>query len=206
MSTVTIDAGSLGARIRSDSVGAPLAVKRAIFSAMHRGRSYIVDKTPVDRGILRNAWRVIRLSDGAELVNDQPYAGIMERGARPFKISSAGLWALKAWVMRMFKAGRMFPEGASHKIVWKRGWDKRLATAQGQTMIKRTVKKRFNKNKLEAEAERIAYAIAKSFERVGIKGKRFVYAALPKLAEIMEAEIQRSLANFFNRPLGSKGK
>lgn len=201
MSTVTIDAGKLGARIRADIKGSPKAVDRALFSALQRGKAFIVGKTPVDRGILRNAWKVIRLSTGgAELVNDQPYAGIMERGARPFKISSAGLWALKGWVMRMFRAGRMHPEGAQTRIVWKKSWDKRLAKADGRTMIKRTYNKRFTKSELEEQAERIAYAIAKSFERVGMKGKRFVWQALPQLANLMEAEINRSLNKFFNRP------
>ncbi len=203
MSTITIEPGALGARIRSDHKGAPKAVDRAIYSALQRGKAYIVGKTPVDRGILRNAWKVIRLSTGgAELINDQPYAGVMERGARPFKISSAGIFALKGWVMRMFKSGKMFPEGAGSRIVWKRGWDKRLATATGSSQIKRTIKKRFKKADLEEQAENIAYAIAKSFEKVGVKGKRFVWKELPKLAQIMEDEINRSLSNFFNRPSG----
>lgn len=203
MATITIEAGALGARVRADKVGAPKAVNRALFSALQRGKAHLVGKTPVDRGILRNAWKVIRLSTGgAELVNDQPYAGIQERGARPFKISPAGIWALKGWVMRMFKAGRMFPEGARTRIIWKKSWDKKLAQATGRSMIKRTLKKRFTKPQLEAQAEEIAYRIAKSFEKYGMKGKRFVWKELPKLAELMEAEINRSLSNFFNRPAG----
>lgn len=184
MSTITISPGSLGARIRSDHVGAPKAVNRAIFSALQRGKAYIVGKTPVDRGILRNAWRVVQLSGGgAELVNDAPYAGIMERGARPFKTSGAGILALKGWVMRMFKSGRMIPNGARSSI------------KTGKTRLPK-------KADLETQAEGIAFAIAKKFERVGMKGKRFVWQALPQLAQLMEEEIQRSLRNFFNRPPG----
>jgi hypothetical protein len=203
MATLTIEPGALGARIRSDKTGGPKAVERAIFSGLQRGKAYLVGKTPVDRGILRNAWKVIRLSDGgAELVNDQPYAGIMERGARPFKISMAGIFALKGWVMRMFKSGRMIPNGAHTKIVWKKSWDKRAAIATGSSMIKRTIKKKPHNDDLEKQAEQIAYAIAKSFEKVGMKGKRFVWQSLPILAELMEKEIQRSLSTFFNRPAG----
>lgn len=201
MATITISEGQLGARIRADQVGAPKAVGRAIFSALQRGKAYIVGKTPVDRGILRNAWKVIKLSDGgAELVNDQPYAGIMERGARPFKISSAGIFALKGWVMRMFKSGRMHPTGAHSKLIWKKGWDARLASTTGANRIKRSIRKLPSNDSMEKEAERVAYAIAKSFEKVGMRGKRFVWKELPKLAEIMEAEINRSLNSFFNRP------
>jgi hypothetical protein len=179
MATIEISAGALGARLRADAIGAPKAVKQAIFSGAQRGRSWIVGKTPVDRGILRNAWRVLRMEDGAVLVNDQPYAGIMERGARPFKISSEGLWALKAWVMRKLQSGEM--NGRSS-----------LKTGK---IIKR--RKTFS---LEREAEGIARAIAKNFEKVGIKGRRFVLMNLEILASLMEHEIDRYLSKFFNRP------
>lgn len=175
MATITISPGQLGARIKADNVGAPKALERALISALQRGKAYIVGKSPVDRGILRNAWKIVKLSTGGgELVNDAPYAGIMELGARPFKISSAGIFALKGWVMRMFKSGRMIPNGARSKIP--------------------------GNDELEKQAESIAYAIAKNFEKVGIKGKRFVWQSLPILASLMEIEINRSLNKFFNRP------
>ncbi|HEY6020223.1 MAG TPA: HK97 gp10 family phage protein [Candidatus Paceibacterota bacterium] len=204
MAVIQLEASQLGARMRSDANGGPKAVQRAMFSAAQRGKAYIVGKTPVDRGFLRNAWRVIKSADSVELINDQPYAGIMELGARPFKISSAGVWALKAWVMRMFKSGRMTPQGAQHKISWKRGWDKRLATATGGSQINKITKKRITKDQLEQQAESIAWAIAKTFEKVGMKGKRFVFANLPQLAELMDAEISRSLGKFFNRGSGDQ--
>lgn len=199
MGTINIEPGQLGARLRSDANGAPKAVQRAMFSAGQRGKALLVKDSPTDRGILRNAWKVIKLSDGVEIVNDQPYAGIVEGGARPFRISSDGIWALKAWVMRMFKSGRMFPEGAQSKISWKRGWDKKAATVTGSSQIKRVTKKRITKDKLEQQAESIAWAIAKKFEKIGMKGKRFVYNNLPLLAELMDAEVSRYLEDFFNR-------
>lgn len=162
----------------------PKAITRAIFSAMQRGKSYLVGETPVDRGILKNAWKVIKLSDGVELVNDQPYAGIVENGARPFKMSSAGISYLKGWVMRMFKSGRMMPNGSASKIA--------------------VTHKKFKKPELEAQAESIAWAIAKHFEKEGMKGKKFVLKALPKLATLMDEEITRYLGKFFDRQSGSK--
>ncbi len=157
MATVTIEAGKLGMRIRQDQAGAPKAVERAIFSAMHRGRSYIVGKTPVDRGILRVAWKVMKLvGGGAELVNDAPYAGIMEwKTARAHQ-----------------KASKKTGNGIKKAQLWA----------------------------LDDEAKSIAYAIAKHFEKVGMKGKRFVYMAMPELTKLMEEEINRSLEKFFNRP------
>jgi hypothetical protein len=215
--TVHIEAGKLGARIRQDGKGYPGAVKKAIFSAMHRGRSYIVGRTPVDRGILRNAWKVVSTADGAELLNDAPYAGIMERGARPFKISKAGLEALTGWVKRKILDGGMgFFTGNQRDRKQAISWAVRKQRAENK-MINRAMKrgsygpKRDTSSRrlraakvtqvaaLEQEAKSIAYAIAKHFERVGMKGKRFVYLALPTLAKLMDAEVSRSLEKFFNR-------
>lgn len=178
MATISIDAGKLGARLRADAKGAPLAVRRAMFSAAQRGKALLVKDSPVDRGILRNAWRVLKMLDGVELVNDQPYAGVMERGARPFKISDDGLWALKAWVMRKLMSGDM----------------------NGRSSLKtKKIMKRRKSFKLEKEAESIARAIAKSFAKVGIKGRRFVWRNLRVLASLMDGEMNRYLEKFFNR-------
>lgn len=181
--TVTMTETELGVRLRADAQGTPKAVLRAMFSAAQRGKAWIVGKTPVDRGILRNAWKVIKLSIFQEvhLVNDQPYAGIVERGSRPFKISGAGIWALKGWVMRRMKAGDI--------------------KAKGQSQITKKRKIRISRSQMEKEAESIAYAIAKTFEKIGMKGKRFILQNLPILASLMDEEMKRSLSTFFNRPL-----
>jgi len=183
--TITMTEGQLGARLRADAKGAPKAVLRAMVSAAQRGKSFIVGKSPVDRGLLRNAWKVIKLSilNEVHLVNDQPYAGIVERGARPFRISSEGFWYLKAWVMRKLQSGEMNGRSSlrTHKIMRRRKTEN-----------------------LEREAENITWAIAKKFERVGMRGKRFVMQNLPQLASLMDSEVQRSLSVFFNRPLGDR--
>lgn len=170
--------------MREDASGGPRAVKQALFSAAQRGRSWIVGQSPVDRGILKNAWRALRMSDGAELVNDQPYAGVVERGARPFKMNTAGMDALTGWVRRKILSG---------------GFGS-LTTGKGRKNSKPA-----QIDQIEKEARKIAFAIAKKFERVGIRGKRFVWRNLPILANLMEKEIQRSLAAFFNRSVGSGG-
>lgn len=171
MSTITMTEAQLGARLRADAKGAPKVILRAMFSAAQRGKSFIVGKSPVDRGILRNAWKVIRLSNAVELTNDQPYAGILERGARPFKISREGREALEAWVLRKLISGEM----------------------QSKTKTKR------KSPQLEQEAKGIAYAISKKFERVGMQGKRFVMNNLTNLAALMDSEIKRYLHNFYSR-------
>jgi hypothetical protein len=203
MAEIQMTEGQLGARLRSDADGLPAVVIRATFSAAQRGKALLVKNSPVDRGILRNAWKVIKLSgdQGVELVNDQPYAGIMERGARPFKMSSEGVFYLKGWVMRKLQSGQMFANGTNTKVVWSRGWDKASRKAQGQSLIRshRLVKPKGTA--LEDEAERIAWAIAKNFEKVGIKGRRFVMKNLLVLAALMDQEVTRYLTKFFNRPV-----
>jgi hypothetical protein len=103
--SIVIESSQLGARLRSDANELPGVIQRAMFSAAQRGKAFIVSKSPVDRGILKNAWRVVKMSDGVMLINDQPYAGVMEQGARPFKISREGREALAAWVMRKLLNG-----------------------------------------------------------------------------------------------------
>ncbi len=174
--SVTMTEAQLGARLRSDAAGAPKAVLNAMFSAAQRGKAFIVTKSPVDRGILRNAWKVIKLSDAVELTNDQPYAGIVERGARPFKMSAEGRQALEAWVLRKLASGQM----ESKSPVNSKG-------------------KRRKTPSLEAEAKSIAFLIARKFSVVGMKGKRFVMNNLETLAHLMDAEITRYLSKFFNR-------
>lgn len=168
----------------------------------------MLKESPVDRGILRNAWKVVRHPDGAELVNDQPYAGILERGSRPFKISKEGLIALAGWVKRKILAGNysnaasdMFRRGTGAQS----GTGIRLNHKEAASFYKSQRKKGFADRKLtvwalDEEATSIAYAIAKSWQKNGRKGKYFVLRNLPKLAKLMDDEISRSLSKFFNRP------
>lgn len=222
MATVKISFDKLGHRLRSDAAGAPRVVKQAIFSGAQRGRSFIVGKSPVDRGILRNAWRVLKFEKGAILVNDQPYAGVMERGARPFKISPEGREALVGWVKRKILDGGMgLLVGSKRDRAQAISW-----AAKRQQMENRAANRALRRGKysrgrqgplrdvsmrslrasvlgsiaiLDKEAEKIAWAIARKFARVGIQGRRFVWRNLEKLASLMQSEMTRFLSKFFNR-------
>jgi hypothetical protein len=200
MSSVRMTEAQLSARLRADAKGAPKAVYQAMFSAAQRGKAFLVERSPVDRGILRNAWKIVRLSSTkeVELTNDQPYAGVVERGARPFKISKAGREALTGWVKRKILAGniQIVKHGASTRhMPWKKA-----RAAQLEHKKRGKAWKQAALWALEDEAKSIAFAIAKKFERVGMKGKRFVMKNLPALAGLMDAEVTRYLSKFFNRP------
>lgn len=200
MADITLDPRQLGIRLRGDSKGLSKAVLRAALAAAQRGKAFLVKRSPVDRGLLRNAWRVVKTAYDVDLVNDQPYAGVIERGSRPFKISSTGIFYLKGWVMRKFKSGEILPHGSQTRIVWARGQEKRDRLARGQSLIKSTRKKSPKGFDLEREAESMAYAIAKTFEKVGMKGKRFILKNLPEITSLIDQVIAEHLSNFFNRP------
>lgn len=202
MSTISLDPKALAARLRADEKGAPKAVLRALRAGAQRGRALMVSRSPVDRGILRNAWKVIKVSDEqVNLENDQPYAGVLERGARPFKISRAGLEALAGWVKRKILRG-------NYNTV-KHGPDTRSmdykTARKAQLAHKRAGKayKHLALWQLDAEAMRIARAIAKKWEKLGKRGTYFIRDSLPKLAELIDKEMTRSLEKFFNRSRGS---
>lgn len=78
----------------------PAEVRKGLLRAAHRARAVMVDKTPVDTGAMKNAWRVVTVNDGAELINDAPYAGIIEKGARPHTVSQEGIDSIARWVKR----------------------------------------------------------------------------------------------------------
>jgi hypothetical protein len=230
VSTINMDPTQIGARLRSDASGLPRALTQAMFSGAQRGRSWILDKTPIDRGILKNAWRVLKSSQLVELVNDQPYAGVMERGARPFKISKEGIIALAGWVKRKILSSGL-ETLAKHGLV---GGTKtsRKAAVSWAARRQRVENKQANKmprgsygpkrdtglrslkgtissqtanqvSEIEKEAMSIAYAIAANFKKVGIRGRFFVRDNLEILAGLMDSEMERFLDKFFNRSLGS---
>lgn len=85
------------------------ATKRAAFSTATRLVGVIQNELipnasppPVFDGHYRSAWRPTRTADGADVVNDIPYAPIIEYGARPenIKIGREMIDALEEWVRR----------------------------------------------------------------------------------------------------------
>lgn len=99
----------------------PERIKRAINAGIEagarRGRSHMLDKGPKDQGDYRKSWAVAKGSTGVVLKNDTPYAGVLERGAKPH---FPPLAPLTQWVMR--RLGKRGPEAVSiaraiqHKI------------------------------------------------------------------------------------------
>lgn len=109
MSRIAIDFNRLPKALQRRSRATLAAMHRGAVRAAERYKGVLRDKTPVDTGHMRAAWKVkvAPARDGAprrrELVtvsNDAPYAGIIEHGARPHPVSRAGWESIYQWVRR----------------------------------------------------------------------------------------------------------
>ena len=89
MAHVTIPPGRLGAFIKASVGKNARAVQRGVRRGAMRGIAILTRKTPVDQGIMKNAWKYVEVggSVGSPVIgrieNKAPHAGIIERGARP---------------------------------------------------------------------------------------------------------------------------
>lgn len=102
-----------------------LATNRAVADGMRlgaeRAKGILIRRTPTDTGRMRNSWKV--RSTGArrgglreyELINDAPYAGVIEHGARPHSVNREGVAAITAWARRKFPSAN---EQQLRGIVW----------------------------------------------------------------------------------------
>ena len=152
----TLDAIALGTRVGAQ-----------------RGRTLIVRKTPTDQGQLRASWSVaggqrtggLRGRLLAELFNDAPHAGIIERGARPHSVNRAGIEALTQWV-------------------WRKRRSFGIVTASGNAA---------RGKKAQAQARAIAFAIARKIAAKGQVGQFFVRKNKPALEKAMIREVRRAL-------------
>ena len=101
---IKIKPSELGKELRARAKKMPDVIRKGSYMAAQRGRSLLVRRTPVDRGLLKASWRAKRGS-GKELAtieNDAPYAGIVEFGARPHPVSREGQAAIALWAKRKF--------------------------------------------------------------------------------------------------------
>lgn len=200
---IRVEPGRLGQVLRSDATNLKGVLRRGVRRGAQKTRTRLVRTSPVDRGILKNGWEVqalgvgggLAMGDvGVELVNTVPYAGIMERGSRPFKMPR---WVIEgplaAWVKR--------------KILGTTGMSKRLRYKKSQhpiapSQIQGPIQAQWH---VDDEAIRIAYAIARKFAKVGIKGRFWVRKNLPQATDEAVREIMREIQKYFATHRGTGG-
>lgn len=104
MPTVQISANQLGEALLREAQHVPRALPIAALAAARRFQGLLVRRTDeagvTDTGALKNSWRAERTEDGAEVISDCPYAGIVELGARPHAVSVEGQQAIRQWCIR----------------------------------------------------------------------------------------------------------
>jgi hypothetical protein len=102
--------GQVAGAVKRTAAAVREAIRVGAIRGAERGRAFVVRQTPVDQGQLKASWKVrpsmaaAAATRGAqmlaELVNDAPHAGIVERGARPHPVSPEGWMAIYDWVVR----------------------------------------------------------------------------------------------------------
>ena len=124
MSEYRVHPSKLGAVFRAGAKRALAATREAAVVAAERGRALLVRRSPVYLGLFRAAWKVTRGREPT-ITNSAPYAGVIERGARPHAVSQEGIEAIAEWAR--LKLG--LDEKESRNVAY--GVAKRLA-AEGQ--------------------------------------------------------------------------
>jgi len=117
---VRIDARQLGNAMRAERRDVRSAGEKAARAAAQRYKTFLVNETDrrgiTDRGIYKNAWRVIPVPGGVLLSNDSPHAGIVEAGARPHPVSREGVEAIARWCVRKLGLQRSEAMSAAYAI------------------------------------------------------------------------------------------
>jgi len=171
MSRVVISAKDLPAELQRREAAIRRAIGRGIRDGARRGRAFLVRKTPKDQGQAKAAWRdtATGRTSGmvAEVMNDAPYIGILEAGARPHPVSEEGQRAIFEWVKR------------------------NIANFIGRDRA-RTIKRRF-KSYLDIEAKQIASAIVWKIRKYGQAPTYFIRDSLPELTDFAADEVAREM-------------
>lgn len=183
MADRTIKLSQLGAELEKHGRGVMRAVSRGVFLGAQFGRTRLVKATPTDQGQLRNSWKVSRvrrgpgMADDVELINEAPHAGIVERGARPHKVSAEGWASIYQWVLRhrrslglTTKTGRLKPHRPKFGDVRTR-------------------------TDVDPVIASITWAIVKKIEKYGQKPTFFIRNRVQEITELVQVEVERELRN-----------
>ena len=167
--SIQIKPSEVGAVLAAIARRVPVHVERGLRVAAERGMTHLRERSPVGvAGAYRAAWTVQRELHGWAIENDAPYAGIIERGARPHKVSEEGWNSIYLWVLRVLKGG--------------------LVDKQKER------KDRGLKRKTQAElAAEITWAIVKKIEKHGQRPRWLVRDSMPRLTQWMALEIDRQI-------------
>lgn len=170
MPTFRIDPSQLGALFRQQAAAQPAVLHKGAIRGAAHGAAVMPKRSPVDLGFLAASWHLDMTPGAVSVYNDAPYAGIMERGARPHKTSREARDALYAWVVRHL--------------------DYFVAGDIGEMTPERT----------HIIARRITWGITVHWERYGREGTFFVRDSLPMLRKLSAEAMRAEIIEFFTKP------
>lgn len=196
---VTIKPGSLGAFIKGSVGKNAKAVQTGVRRGAMRTVALLTRKTPVDQGIMKNAWKYVEVGGSvgspviARVDNSAPHAGIVERGARPHM---PPLEPILEWVKRHLRSfGLKAPRWRNPKTG---PWKSAGAYARHDARIRAHAEA---VGEFEDEVLKLAEAIRWKIFKYGQKGLFIVRNSLDEIREIVNDEVNKALA----RSLAAQG-
>ena len=164
---IKVSAARFGDAIEKWGENALPMLRAAAYDSCLRGVGQAVELTNkagvVDRGSYKLAWRAARTREGGHLINDAPYAGIIENGRRP-GAPGPPLAPILAWVRR-----------------------------KGLKPLTKTGRKSRRKKATDAELEGIAWAIRNSIHVNGTKPRLIGKKAAKKIGKNFQELLERAL-------------
>lgn len=215
-SHIKIDMESLAFELKARAKAVREIATKATLDAALETQPQVVKATPVDTGFLAGSW-IVKGAAAAnselgivgrptELRNDAPYAGIIEKGTRPFKPPFKPLYE---WAKR--KAGDLALGGMIQisPNAFRRT-KRRLISKTGQPLHyseSRLVYK--GKASLTADDDqvirRFVFAVIAKIARVGLRPKHTMLNALPFANAALKRAMERHIAEIRGKKLTGPG-
>jgi len=189
LSVIKIGANQIGGELKARARKTPGELQKAMKRAALRAQAVLVRRTPKDLGQAKAGWRISEFVKGTkgarvDVYNDVPYVGVLERGARPHKVSMEGRMAIYEWVMRNIPP-------AMHGPVQK-------YSRKTQTGGKKAFKA-YAQEGVEAAAMQITDAIVWKLRKKGQKPTFFVRKSMDELNRDFGLQLQKQIQAYAKR-------
>ena len=186
---IKIGANEIAGELKARANKTPGELQKAMKRAAMRGRAMLVRRTPKDLGQAKAGWKTskfVKSAKGGEidLYNDNPYVGVLERGARPHKVSFEGRMAIYEWVLRNI------PPAMSGPV---QPYNRKTKTGG---------RKEFNRKSeegLEVAAMEITTAIIRKLRLKGQKPRYFVKKSMDELNKDFGKMLNEQIAQYAKR-------
>lgn len=207
--TITISPSQLPTALLGEMELMPKLMPIAVRRACNRLKAYLVNQSDAlgitDRGIYKRSFVVSANS----VTNVAPHGPIVEEGARPHKLSPEALENLAGWVRRKLRKTTYSLKQKRNDSTGRFETGDELVTKQrryrrGKMVYTKVEVKdsrgRFTGDqdvvgkKVGDEAMKIAWAIAKTIEKYGQKGRYVMRDALPMAKQFFHEELTRLIA------------